>query len=216
MNHVHKSIAFRLLSNTISKSDDFQSCFSSNMTGTTSEAGLLTSLEHPNSGATYLSGAPELWGYLPLQSTRTPGLLTSLEHTNIGATYLSVAPELRGYLPLWSTRTHSRFLIRFVLCFVDHCSSLLSFFFLAIVLSLDLWPPITLLVSFVQYYFVYMLHRTLQKLDSINNILITHDVPEVNIHDQALLFFSGGYTNNECVQGGRAHICQTRDISCKS
>ena len=127
MNHVHKSIAFRLLSNTISKSDDFQSCFSSNMTGTTSEAGLLTSLEHPNSGATYLSGAPELW----------------------------------GYLPLWSTRTHSRFLIRFVLCFVDHCSSLLSFFFLAIVLSLDLWPPITLLVSFVQYYFVYMLHRTL-------------------------------------------------------
>jgi hypothetical protein len=47
-----------LLSNTISKSDDFQSRFSSNMTGTTSEAGLLTSLEHPNSGATYLSGAP--------------------------------------------------------------------------------------------------------------------------------------------------------------
>jgi hypothetical protein len=69
MNHVHKSIAFRLLSNTISKSDDFQSCFSSNMTGTTSEAGLLTSLEHSNSGATwatYLSRAPELWGYLPL------------------------------------------------------------------------------------------------------------------------------------------------------
>ena len=32
MNHVHKSIAFRLLSNTISKSDDFQSRFSSNMT----------------------------------------------------------------------------------------------------------------------------------------------------------------------------------------
>ena len=69
MNHVHKSIAFCLLSNTISKSDDFQSCFSSNMTGTTSEAGLLTSLEHPNSGATWatcLSRAPELWGYLPL------------------------------------------------------------------------------------------------------------------------------------------------------
>jgi hypothetical protein len=128
MNHVHKSIAFRLLSKTISKSDDFQSRFRSNMTGTTCEAGLLTSLEHPNSGATYLSGAP----------------------------------ELRGYLPLWSTRTHSRILIRFVLCFVDHCSSLLSFFFLAIVLSfLDLWLPITLLVSFVQYYFVYMLHRTL-------------------------------------------------------
>jgi hypothetical protein len=47
-----------LLSNTISKSDDFQSRFSSNMMGTTSEAGLLTSLEHPNSWATYLSRAP--------------------------------------------------------------------------------------------------------------------------------------------------------------
>jgi hypothetical protein len=48
MNHVHKSIAFRLLSKTISKSDDFQSRFRSNMTGTTCEAGVLTSLEHPN------------------------------------------------------------------------------------------------------------------------------------------------------------------------
>ena len=105
MNHVHKSIAFRLLSKTISKSDDFQSRFRSNMTGTTCEAGLLTSLEHPNSGATYLSGVPELRGYLPLWSTRTPGLLTSLEYPNSGATYLSGVPELRGYLPLWSTRT---------------------------------------------------------------------------------------------------------------
>jgi hypothetical protein len=44
MNHVHQSIAFRLLSKTISKSDDFQSRFRSNMTSTTCKAGLLTSV----------------------------------------------------------------------------------------------------------------------------------------------------------------------------